>query len=128
MRAGGSGGELGGVGRPGPRHELVDTLGGPKVDELGEDVGEVGLRIGAVELAGFDERSDAGPILGAEIVAGEQRVLAIEHNAAVILPMSGRMLWSDIAGIRCTDSGCVGFRASVAHRVSWYTSSLRRAP
>jgi hypothetical protein len=42
--------------------------------------------------------------------------------------MSGRMLWSDIAGIRCTDGGCVVFRASGAHRVSWYTSSLRRAP
>jgi hypothetical protein len=29
------------------------------------------------------------------------------------------MLWSDIAGIRCTDRGCVIFRASGAHRVSW---------
>jgi hypothetical protein len=28
-------------------------------------------------------------------------------------------LWSDIAGIRCTDGGCVVFRASGAHRVSW---------
>src|SRR6516164_461059 len=27
------------------------------------------------------------------------RILAIEHNLAVILPMSDRRLWSDIAGI-----------------------------
>jgi hypothetical protein len=53
------------------------------------------------------------------IVASEQRVFPIEHNLAVILPISGRMLWSDIAGIRCTDGGCVVFRVSGAHRVSW---------
>jgi hypothetical protein len=35
--------------------------------------------------------------------------------------MSGRMLWSDIGGIRCMDRGCVAFRASDAHRASWCT-------
>src|SRR6202040_3243853 len=36
--------------------------------------------IGAVEFASLDERSDAGPVLRSLIMAGEERVLAIEHN------------------------------------------------
>ena len=53
----------------------------------------------------------------------EQIILPAEDNLAVILPISGRTLWSNIAGIRCTDRGCVVFRASGAHRVSWCTWS-----
>jgi hypothetical protein len=62
-------------------------------------------------------------MLAAAIGAGEEMIFTPERNLAVILPMSGRMLWSDIAGIRCTDRGCVVFRASGAHRVSWCTSN-----
>ena len=58
--------------RPGPGHELVETRGGPEIDELCEHVGEVGLRIDAVQLASFDERSDAGPVfctlIGTELI------------------------------------------------------------
>jgi len=67
-------------GRPCPRHEFVETRGGPKVDELAEHVGEVGLRIDAVQFAGLDQRGDAGPILRPLIVAGEECILAIEHD------------------------------------------------
>ena len=67
-------------GGPGPGHELVEARGRPEIDELGEHVGEVGLRIDAVEFAGFDERGDAGPVLGALIVTGEERIFAIEDN------------------------------------------------
>ena len=77
---------------PGPRHELVDTRGWPEIDQLGEDIGQIGLRVDAVELAGLDERGNAGPILRALIMPGEERILAIENNLAVILPISGRML------------------------------------
>jgi hypothetical protein len=80
--------------------------GGPEIDQLGGDVGQIGLRVDAGELAGLDERCDTGPILRALIRAGEQCVLAIERNLAVILPMSGRMLWSIIVGmlaINCFD-------------------------
>jgi len=57
------------------------------------------LRIDAVPFAGFDERSNAGSVLCTLIVAGEERVLAIEHNCPFILPMSGR-IWKFItAGI-----------------------------
>jgi hypothetical protein len=62
-------------------------------------------------------------MLAAAVGAGEEVILAAERNLTVILPMSGRMLWSDIAGIHFTDRGCVVFRASGAHRVSWCTSN-----
>ena len=82
---------MGGVGfGPCPRHEFVDARGGPEIDELVEDVGDIGLRFDIVELASFDQRSDAGPVFGSLVMAGEERVFAIEHNREVILPISGR--------------------------------------
>ena len=38
-----------------PWHEFVDAAVGPAVDEAGQQVGEVTLRIDAVELAGLHE-------------------------------------------------------------------------
>jgi hypothetical protein len=117
--AAGSGRELGRLlGCPGPRHKLVDAGRGPEIDELGEYVCEVGLRVDAGELAGFNKRSDAGPVLRAEIVAGKQSVLAIDRNLEVILPISGRMSSFTIAGIRCAGGARVAFRSSDARAVS----------
>src|SRR5215469_6172268 len=48
-------------------------------------------------------------------------------NLAVILPISGRMSSSAIAGILCTVRAPAAFRASGAHRVSLYTSRRHRA-
>src|ERR1700687_5301054 len=69
-------------GGPGPGQEFVQTRSRPKIDQLGEDVGQVGLRLDAAELAGLDQRSDAGPILRALIMPREQRVLAVEDKRA----------------------------------------------
>jgi hypothetical protein len=41
---------------------LVELLDGPAVDELGEDIGQIGLRVDAVKLAGLDQRCEAGPV------------------------------------------------------------------
>ena len=41
------------------------------VDDAGNDVGEVGVRFDAEELAGFDQRSDHRPMLGTAVGAGE---------------------------------------------------------
>src|SRR5437660_12343594 len=109
--------------RPGPWHEIINARGRPQIDQFGQDVLDIGLRINTIELAGLDERGDGSPVGSAFVAAGEQRVLARKRNLAVILPISGRTLWSNIAGIRCTDRGCVVFRASGAHRVSWCTWS-----
>src|SRR6266853_2374480 len=72
--------DCGALGRPGPWHEFVDARGRPEIDKFGEYVGEVGLRLDAVQFAGFDERSNAGPVLRALIVAREQRIFSIESN------------------------------------------------
>src|ERR1700677_1211959 len=72
---------LGGAGFcAGPRHELVDARGGPEIDELVENVDEIGLRIDVVELAGLNQRSDAGPVFRALVMACEERVLTVEND------------------------------------------------
>ena len=48
------------------------------VDDAGDDVGEVAMRLDLDELAGLDQRSDAGPILGSVVVPGKERVFAVE--------------------------------------------------
>lgn len=39
------------LGGPGPWHQFVQTGGRPEIDQLGEDVGQIGLRLDAAELA-----------------------------------------------------------------------------
>ena len=75
---------------PCPWHEFVDARCGPEIDELVEDVGDVGLRFDVVELARFDERGEAGPVFRSLVMAREERVLAIENHRGVILPVSDR--------------------------------------
>ena len=71
---------VGALCRPSPRHELVDTRGRPQVDKLGEHVGQIGLRVDTVELAGLNERSNTGPVLRALVVTGEEGIFSVEHN------------------------------------------------
>lgn len=47
---------------------------------------------GIVELAGFDQGRDDGPVLGATIGAGEQRVFGIERDEADRRGFEGRTL------------------------------------
>src|SRR5271156_939796 len=67
---------------PCPWHEFVDARCGPEIDELVEDVGDVGLRLDGVELARLDQRSDAGPVFSPLVMTSEERVLAIENDRA----------------------------------------------
>jgi hypothetical protein len=48
------------------------------IDDPGEDIGEVGKRIDVVQLTGFDQRGDNGPVLGAAVRACEQRIFPVE--------------------------------------------------
>ena len=50
------------------------------VDDFGDDVGEVGVRLDGVELAGFDQRRDDRPVLGPAVGSGEQSVLPIKGD------------------------------------------------
>jgi hypothetical protein len=61
---------------------FVETGVGPEIDETGENVGKVPVRIDAAELAGLDQRSDDGPAFRAVVVAGEERVLSRESLRA----------------------------------------------
>jgi hypothetical protein len=50
------------------------------VDDPGEDVDQVGERIDIVQLTGFDQRRDDGPMFGAAIGACEQRIFPVERD------------------------------------------------
>ena len=67
---------------PVPGQQLADAVDGMAGEELGEDVGEIGLGIDGVQFAGFDERGEDRPVLAAAIGAGEERVLAVECERA----------------------------------------------
>ena len=66
----------------GAGQEFVDVAVGMAVDDPGDDVGEVGLRIDGVEFAGFDQRGDDRPVLATAVGAGEERILTIEGDGA----------------------------------------------
>lgn len=51
--------------------QFIDAAVGTAADDPGCDVGEIGVRLDAVELGGFDERGDDGPMLRAAVGAGE---------------------------------------------------------
>src|ERR1700722_181105 len=61
---------------PVPWHQLVDAVLGPAVDQAGEQVSEIDLRIDVVQFAGLDERRQAGPIFGSVVTAREQGILS----------------------------------------------------
>jgi hypothetical protein len=51
-------------------------------NETFEDVGQVGVRVEVVELAGLDQGGDDGPVLAATVGTGEQGVLAVQRDRA----------------------------------------------
>ena len=52
------------------------------VDDLGDHVGEIGVRVDAVEFAGLDQRCDDRPMLAAAIRPGEQRILSVQRDGS----------------------------------------------
>ncbi len=61
----------------GPGHKLIDAARRPAIDELGQHIGEPGVRIDAIEFASLKERRQTCPVLGPLIVSGEETILAI---------------------------------------------------
>ena len=72
--------------------------------DASQDIGEPGLRINIVHF-GCDDQAvhNSGP-LAATIGAAEQPGFSSQGNYPSILPMSGRMLKSFIAGMRFMDA------------------------
>lgn len=52
----------------GPWQEIVDPAVGITVDDPGEHLGEIAEWLDFVELAGLDQRSYDGPVLGAAVI------------------------------------------------------------
>jgi hypothetical protein len=50
------------------------------VDDPGEGVSQVGKRIDVIQLTGFDQGGDDGPVLGTAVGACEQRIFPIERD------------------------------------------------
>src|SRR5258706_849808 len=48
------------------------------VDEPGDDIGQVVLRLDTDEVAGLDQRSDDGPVLTATVGAGKESILSVQ--------------------------------------------------
>ena len=68
---------LGGRGRVGPGQKVFVLALGTTGDDPCDDVGEIGLRVDVVELAGLDEQGDRGPMLAAALRARKECVLAM---------------------------------------------------
>ena len=109
-------------GFPRPREQLVDSVD-RVIGDARDDVAQIGFWVEPVELGSLDERVHLRGSDSAAVRTREEIIFSAQGNLAAILPISGRTLWSNIAGIRCTARGCVVFRASGAHRVSWCTWS-----
>jgi hypothetical protein len=75
-----------------------------KVVDAREHVGKPGLRVDIVELGRHDQGRQDGSTLGTTIGAGEQPGLAAQGNSPSIVPISGKMLKSFIAGMRFMDA------------------------
>ncbi|MHC2440300.1 hypothetical protein ACVMB0_007675 [Bradyrhizobium sp. USDA 4451] len=52
------------------------------VDDPDEGIGQIGKRIDVIQLTGFDQGGDDGPVLGAAVGACKQRILPVERNRA----------------------------------------------
>jgi hypothetical protein len=76
--------------RPGPWHEIINARGWPQIDQFGQNVLDVGLRINTVELAGlcrppnYAERFWMQPVAPAHLQASSGlRPGAIRHSLAI---------------------------------------------
>src|SRR3981189_947921 len=65
-----------------PRQQLIDIAVGMTSDDAREDVGQIRERVDVVQLAGLDRGRDGGPMFGAPVRAGEQRILPAERDRA----------------------------------------------
>ena len=63
-----------------PGHEVFDAGFGVSVEDGAEGVGEIVDGVHAGHFAGGDERGEHGPVLGADLVAGEEGVLAGQRD------------------------------------------------
>src|SRR3954462_8482643 len=90
--------------------------------DASEDIGNIGLRVEAIEFCGFDQRIEGSGAPAAGIGAGEEVILAADRNHAVILPMSGKRSRLTTAGTLCTEAVFDVNSSSGAPAVKSFTS------
>ena len=73
---------------PVPGEQFVDVTGW-MVGDAGQHVGDIELRIEAIEFGALDQRVHRGGAVAASVGAGEEIVLATDGHRPFILPMSG---------------------------------------
>lgn len=64
----------------GPRKQLIDVIVWMAVDDPREAIGQVSERIDVVQLTGFDQGGDDGPMFGAAVGACEQRIFTVQRD------------------------------------------------
>src|SRR6516165_1377333 len=69
--------------RPGPRQQLVELLHGPTVDELCEDVGQIGLWVELMEFCCLNQRRDAGPAKCSLVMTGKEAILSCHRDQTI---------------------------------------------
>ncbi|AIT79064.1 hypothetical protein JI59_04145 [Novosphingobium pentaromativorans US6-1] len=62
--------------------QIVERVAIAAQDDASEHIGKVGVRVDATQLARLDQRGDRRPVLGAELVAGEEGVLTVMERYA----------------------------------------------
>jgi len=97
------------------------------IGDAGEPVGEVVLRVEAVELGALDQGVDCCGAAAAGIGAGKQVILAAEGNRPVILPISGRRSKSIIDGTHSMGAAFAANMSSGAPVAISFTSRWRPA-
>ena len=112
---------------PVPRQKLIEPARRMALNHSFEHISEIGEGLDVVELGRGEERSDNGPAIAAAVRAGEQMVLAAERNRPVILPMSGRMSRSIIAGTHSMGAGFGATMSSTALAATSFMSKWRPA-
>ena len=65
---------------PVPRHQVVDAFLWPAIHQACQQIGEVGLWIDAIQLAGLDERRQAGPVFAAFITTRKEAIFSRKTN------------------------------------------------
>src|ERR1700674_5235937 len=64
------------LGHPVPGHQFIDAFLRPAVYEACQQLGEIDLRIDAIQFAGLDQRGQACPVFRAFVAATKKTVLS----------------------------------------------------
>lgn len=70
------------AGCPVPGHKFIPPRRGPVAGDLGDDIGNVGLRLNAVEFGCLYDSVDGGGAIAASLRSGEQPILAAQSHTA----------------------------------------------